>query len=70
VSFIPVTDRVIAVTFDDCLTCLPAAVASTVADPPSTVAVPECVDGAFADLVYADDNGVRRAPRDHRGVLR
>ncbi|MDX6235896.1 MAG: hypothetical protein QOG10_711, partial [Kribbellaceae bacterium] len=46
-------------TCDDYRTCLPAAVLSTDADPPSAVAVPECVDAAFADLVYADDNWVR-----------
>jgi hypothetical protein len=47
-----VTDTVIAMTFQDRQTCLPAAVASA-------AAVPECVDAAFADLVYADDNWVR-----------
>jgi hypothetical protein len=41
-------------TFQDCQTCLPVAVASA-------AAVPECVDVAFADLVYADDNWVRES---------
>jgi hypothetical protein len=59
VSLVPVTATGIAMTFDYCLTCLPAAVASTVADPPGAVALPECVDAAFADLVYADDDWVR-----------
>jgi hypothetical protein len=52
-----VIDTVIAMTFDDGLTWMSAA--STIAERPGTAPKPACVEDAFADLVYADDDWVR-----------